>query len=288
MSTLFHPYQTPPLLSLGLRPFFLAAGLFAGGAILLWLATLHGIQGGGLYWHVHEMLYGFVGAAIGGFLLTAVPNWTGRPALRGLPLLGLVAIWALARLPLGTLAAVLDVGYWLLLAGWVARQLLASGNRNNLPMVGILTLLGVLNALYYTGLAGITPLAPLTALYLTLHLILVLVAVIGGRIIPAFTRNWMQANGRSPLPMTRPRVEIAALALVPLTGLADGLAPGSTLAGALALGAALAHGVRLAGWRGLRTLPEWLLTVLHMGYGWLVVGYLLLGLAAFGWVPRSA
>ncbi|HXH04249.1 MAG TPA: NnrS family protein [Candidatus Competibacteraceae bacterium] len=282
------------LLDYGFRPFFLLAGGYAVLVLVLWLGRLAGADWPGaprnpLAWHVHEMLLGFIGAAIGGFLLTAVPNWTGRAPLTGTPLAALVLTWLAGRLAMAFsgalpawLVAALDLPYLIALAMRTVGELRKAGNKGQYPLVAILGLLILSNTLFHLASAGALALSPLTPLYLILHLVVALVVLIGGRIIPAFTRNWMSAKGLKPLPVSRPPVEIAAAALTVATGLADGVFPGSAASGVLALAAAAAHGLRLSGWRGLATRREGLLAVLHLGYAWLVLGYVLLGLAALG------
>lgn len=288
------------LFEYGFRPFFLLSALAAVTVIALWLAVLSGWHWPGapanpLLWHAHEMLYGFIAAAIGGFLLTAVPNWTGQPPLKGQPLLWLTVFWLAGRLgaalsgvlPL-TLVATLDLAFLLALNGVVITQLRAGGNRKNYLIAGLVGLLVLGNASYYLALAGVLAVNPALPLYLALHVVLLLVTIIGGRIIPSFTGNWLQARGIKTLPVVQPWLDLAALAATLGVGLAATLAPFSLLTGLLALAAAGLHGLRLAGWRGLHTPPEWLLTVLHVGYGWLVVGYALLAFTTFAGLPASA
>lgn len=288
------------LFDYGFRPFFLLAAVAAVTVVALWLLVLAGGHWPGapanpLFWHMHEMLYGFIAAAIGGFLLTAVPSWTGQPPLKGTPLVWLTAAWLVGRLgaalagwlPL-PLVALLDLLFLPALTGVTIRQLRASGNRKNYFIAGLLALLVLADALYYLALAGWATFSPALPLTAALHVVLFLVAVIGGRIIPSFTGNWLNAHGSKVLPIIRPTLDKAALLATLSVGLAVVLTPPSLLTGVLALTAAALHGTRLAGWRGLHTPPEWLLTVLHVGYAWLVVGYALLGLAAFGLLLPSA
>src|ERR1044072_5861382 len=141
------PYQGPALFSYGVRPFFLFASLYAGLSVLLWLPVFTGeLALASAFaprdWHVHEMLYGYLSAIITGFLLTAIPNWTGRLPLQGAPLIILVAAWLLGRIAIAfsaaigwVPAAVIDVGFLLLVAAAAAREIIAGANWSNLKVV---------------------------------------------------------------------------------------------------------------------------------------------------------
>lgn len=286
------------LLSYGFRTFFTLAGPWAALALGAWLARLHGWAWPGapadaLGWHVHEMLYGFVGAAMAGFLLTAIPNFTGREPVRGAPLAALALAWLVGRVAMASagvlpaeLVALLELTFPVGLALVVARELGAARNRRNYPLAVIVALFALADLGFHAAALGW---APGHLLYgLALHLVLLLVVVLGGRITPAFTRNWLAARGETRLPVSRAWLDRAALALTAAVGLAAVLAPGSPLLAVLAAATALAHAVRLAGWRGLATVREPLLLVLHAGLAWLVVGYALLALAAAGLLPLGA
>ncbi len=288
--------STPILLQYGFRSFFLLAPLWAVLALLLWLALLGGhaipTLANPLGWHAHEMLYGFLGAAIAGFLLTAVPSWTNQPPLSGQPLAILVAVWGIGRLAMllagvlpNLLVLVLDSAFLPLLAAQTIKQLRAANNKGQYPLLALLGLLTLANLAYHCapwlGYSALTP------LYLALHAVLGLAVLIGGRIIPSFTTNWMRAKGLQPLPVSSTWLEVTAAILTLLVLLGDSLAPAQIWVAPLAFAAAIAHGLRLYGWRGWLTLREGLLVILHIGYGWLVLGYALLGMAALGWLPRS-
>ena len=159
---------SPAILRGGFRPFFLGGALWAVVALCIWIAALAGAMAvpsafDALAWHRHEMLFGFVGAVITGFLLTAIPNWTGRLPIAGTPLAGLFALWLAARLAVlfsaslgAAVAALLDVGFYVLLAAVAAREVLESKNRN-LPIVGMVLLFGVANGLDHLAAAGVLP-----------------------------------------------------------------------------------------------------------------------------------
>ncbi len=289
----------PPFLRGGFRPFFFGAATWAIIAIALWLCELAGriaLPSGfdGVAWHRHEMLFGFVGAAVSGFLLTAIPNWTGRLPIAGKPLLSLFGMWAAARLAvlfssrIGLWpAAILDVGLYVVVALLAAREVIASKNRN-VPVVGLVLLLGVADAADYLGQAGTVD-ADL-GWRGAISLVIVMISMIGGRIIPSFTRNWMVKRGvKSGLP-TQPQsldlLVIASTALALLFWLAF---PEQKLAGAMLLLAAAAQALRLSRWGGHRTLADPLVAVLHAGYAWVPIGLALLGLSVAGYdLPQSA
>ena len=192
---------SPPILRGGFRPFFFLGAMWAVIALVLWMLAFSGglaLPSGfePLIWHRHEMLFGFVGAIVAGFLLTAIPNWTGRLPIAGWPLGGLVALWAAARTSVLcsawtgiATAAVIDVGFYLALAGLAAREVLASKNRN-LPVVAMVLLMGVANAADHAGAAGVLPDVDV-GIHAGISIVVMLISLIGGRIIPSFTRNWM-------------------------------------------------------------------------------------------------
>lgn len=277
-----------PLLQQGFRPLFLAAGLWAPLSLALWIAALAiGITPPtGLpitAWHPHELLFGYTGAVIAGFLLTAVPNWTGRLPVRGVPLLVLCLAWLTARLAGltgGALspwpAVVLDTGFWLLLVAAMAREVVVGRNWRNLPVIALAALLGsacLLSQLEALGF-GSGPVGR----RLGLAAVWVLIGMVGGRVVPSFTRNWLAKRAAADLPAPFGRFDRLALAVVPAAlavwvAFPDGAPAGAlvTLAGGVTL-------LRLARWRGLATIAEPLVIVLHLGYAWLGAGLLLLGL----------
>ena len=276
----------------GFRSFFLCCSLFAVVSVLAWLLLLQGYSWPGaplnpLLWHSHEMLYGFVGAAIAGFLLTAVPNWTGQPPLQGKSLALLTLAWLAGRLAMahaghlpGLVVSVLDIAFPLGLTLAVGHSLIRTGNRRNFPLLIIIAFFPLSDLLFHLGYLGVTP-GTEQALNIVPHLAALLVAIIGGRIIPSFTTSWMRAQNIQELPQSHPWLDRCALIFTVLSGIAVLLAPDSTFTGIVALLTAVAHALRLAGWRGLQTLTNPLLAVLHFGYAWLAMAYLMIGLANF-------
>ena len=283
-------YAGPAILRQGFRPFFLAAGVWAAGAVALWLAEIAGLlvlpsTFDPITWHAHELLFGFVAAAIAGFLLTAIPNWTGRLPVRGRQLGLLFALWCVGRIAVGLSAligpapaAALDLSFPVALLAVVLREIAAGGNWRNLPIAAIVALLAASNLLVHLEALGLAPTARL-GLRLGVADVAVLISLVGGRVVPSFTRNWLAKRDEAVLPRPSGRLDRVAILTTVAAGLAWALAPDALATGALALLAAAAGGARLAGWRGHRTLAEPLVWVLHLGYGWLVVGFALLGAA---------
>jgi uncharacterized protein involved in response to NO len=293
-------YQGPAILLLGFRPFFLAAGLWSAFAVGLWLLVFAGqIESPGAFdpftWHGHEMIFGFAVAAITGFLSTAVPNWTGRLPIQGWRLAALCGLWLAGRLAVmaseligPAAAAVIDVAFLVVFAGAVLREIVAGATWKNLPVVGILVLLAGANSLIHLEAIGLAETGAL-GLRLAIGVVAMLIALIGGRIVPSFTRNWLVKRKAPALPAPFGWVDRLALLATALAGLAWMAAPDWAGTGLAALLAAGANGARLARWRGLRTLGEPLVFILHLGYGWLAVGFALLGLVTLtGALPESA
>jgi uncharacterized protein involved in response to NO len=291
-------YSGPALFSYGYRPFFLFGSVYAGLAILLWLPVFTGELG--LLstfiprdWHIHEMLYGFLPAVITGFLFTAIPNWTGRLPLRGRPLMFLVALWTTGRVCVtfsaytGWLGAMLvDASFLLLVAAAAAREIIAGKKWNNLSVVVLLLVLLAGNVTYHleAHFAG----AAEISIRIGIAVMVLLISLIGGRIIPSFTRNWLvrENPGRLPVPFARfdmLTVLAGAIALTLWILRAEGIATG----GALAVAGVL-HLIRLGRWAGDRTGRERLLLILHVGYAFVPLGFLLNACSSFGVVPTGA
>jgi uncharacterized protein involved in response to NO len=279
-----------PLLTAGFRPFFLAAAGWAAVAMAMWLPLMNGgltlpSRFDPLSWHVHEMLFGFAMAAVCGFLLTAIPNWTGRDPVAGRPLVMLVSLWLLGRIAClicdllpPWLTPVLDLVFPVALEVVAARELLAAGNRRNYPLLAPVAVLAIANLLTHVQTLGVA--VPFGLGWrLGIAVVIVLISVIGGRIVPAFTRNWLNARSLSPVPPPADILDRAALGVLHAGLIGWTFLPGWWPVGVLLLLAAALNLIRLARWRGVATLDEPLLLVLHVGYLWLVVGVALLGLA---------
>jgi len=293
----------PPFLQHGFRPFFFLGALWAALALFLWLGVLAGALSlptgmDATAWHRHEMLFGYLSAIIAAFLLTAIPNWTGRLPLRGAPLAGLVLLWALGRLAVllsgwtgSWPALLLDVAFPATLAFVAAREIAAGRNLRNLPVVALVGLLALASLLSHLEAAPATGLELPTEMLgdrLAVAVGAALVTLIGGRIVPSFTTNWLKARGAAALPAPFGALDKAMMVLSGLALLAWLAAPESAAAGLLLLAAGLGTVVRLARWRGAATVAEPLLLVLHLGYAWLALALAVMGLATLGAVPRSA
>ncbi len=294
------------LFSYAFRPLFLLAILFAIVIIPYWVAGWLGAHsvptmlGAPMWWHAHEMIYGFAAAAVGGFALTAVSTWTKRPPVAGAPLIVLSALWLIARvsflLPVESVfvpALVADLAYGVLLCALTSREVIAARNRRNFTVLLILALLPIANALFFVGLATQASWTA-AALVAGLWLLVLLINLIGGRIIPGFTRNWLkrqaQPNQRGPatLPPAFDRFDLfVTWLLVAFAAFQVGGAPSSwtatlgSITGLLLL-------FRLARWRGVHTLREPLVWVLHIAFAWVPMGVLLLSAAELGLAPRTA
>jgi uncharacterized protein involved in response to NO len=291
-------YQGLQLFANSFRPFFLFGAAYAAIVMLVWLPVFYGeISLTSAFaprdWHVHEMLYGYLPAAITGFLFTAIPNWTGRLPIRGLPLATLVAVWVAGRLAVTlsaetgwVIALLVDASFLALVAAAVAREILAGGNWRNLPVVMLVLLLLTGNVAFHleAHLRGNAD----YGLRIGISVVVLLIALIGGRIIPSFTRNWLvkENPGRLPVPFGRfDMITIAASAVALLAWIARPDSPVTSAALALA---GLLHVVRLSRWAGDRTFRERLLLILHLGYGFVPLGFFLGAAAGFGAVPTSA
>ncbi len=290
----------PPFLRGGFRPFFFGGAAWAIIALVLWLVSLTGgvdlpSRFEPLAWHRHEMLFGFVGSVVAGFLLTAIPNWTGRLPIAGWSLAALFGLWLAARIailfsePVGHLvAASLDIGFYLILAAVAAREVFAAKNRNR-PIVLLVLLFGLANALDHAGMAGWTADDGL-GWRAGLSLVMMMISLIGGRIIPSFTRNWLVKNGtKARLPDQPGRFDLAVIGLTGAALLLWVVAPDAMATGMFLLLAAALQAIRLARWGGLRAAADPLVLILHVGYAWVPVGLLLLGGSILGApIPRSA
>lgn len=290
----------PAFLRGGFRPFFFGGAVWAVAALTLWLLALAGVVQlpsafDAVAWHRHEMLFGFVGAVIAGFLLTAVPNWTGRLPIAGWPLAALFGIWIAARLAMifsavvgPATAAALDVGFFLVLAALAAREVLESKNRN-LPMVGLIFVFGLVDALDHASAVGLAS-DPDLGWKCAVALVILLISLIGGRIVPSFTRNWLAKQGlREGLPTQPSRFDLGVIAITAFAFLAWITAPQGWLTGALFAIAAAAQAFRLARWKGWRAFADPLVLILHVGYAWVPIGLSLMAAVDLGApIPRSA
>jgi uncharacterized protein involved in response to NO len=282
-------YRGPAILSYGFRPFFLGGSIWAAAAMALFIPMLQGNLAlpttlNPIDWHQHELLYGFLPAVVAGFLLTAVPNWTGRLPVAGAPLAALFALWLVGRAAVATsaligagAAAFADVIFLVALGIIVGREIVAGGNRNNLKVLVLVSLLAIGNLVFHieTATAG-------TADYgkrIGIATAVLLISLIGGRIVPSFTRNWLAKLGPEALPAPFSRFDVVTIASSAIALAAWIFAPTSMVTGAACGIAGALHFIRLARWRGYRTFAEPLITILHVGYLFVPLGFLLMALA---------
>jgi uncharacterized protein involved in response to NO len=276
-----------PLFRHGFRPFFLLCGLWAVAAMLVWTAALHGapLPDGllaGVRWHAHEMIAGFIAAAMCGFLLTAVPNWTNRPGYAGWPVIGLATVFLAARiallpgvpLPPSVAAGIALLPMPALLLAILPALIAARTPRLFGPpalvlafWVGDLLMLGDSAGWFIDTWA--------TGRMLALNVALALVGLIGGRIVPAFTVNALRRAGRPVELRPLPGVDRAGIVALIAVALVDLVAPDGVVAGGVAAVAAVLVALRLSRWHGLRTGQDPLVWVLHVAYGLIPAALLL-------------
>jgi uncharacterized protein involved in response to NO len=289
------------LFGYGFRPFFLLAALYAPTAVAAWLLVLMGVLPdpaylGGPLLHSHEMVFGFAVAGVLGFLTTALPSFAGATLLTGRPLALLAGTWLAGRLALWTadwlpplLVAAADLALVPLALVLLLRSLPPRPNPRMLVFPALFAIFAAANALVHAEALGWTADTGPTGVALGINLIAILVAIIGGRIIPSFTANALAAAGSPLLPRSFRALDataIGATAAVAIAMLAVGEGP---VVGAVALLAGLANAARLSFWRGAQTIRTPILFVLHVGYGWLAAAQLLRAAAELGGlVPGSA
>lgn len=285
-------WQGPAILSYGFRPFFFLGAVWAALAMLLWVFMLAGLLDlptafDPVSWHAHALIFGYLPAIVTGFLLTAVPNWTGRLPVVGWPLGGLVGLWLLGRLAVSVsavlppvLTALLDLSAPALLAGLMAREIIAGKNWRNLIVLGMLAVLILADVIFHIEAAAGEYAPQGFGARLGLGAGIMMIAVIGGRIVPSFTRNWLVKQGRKNLPVPPMQKFDKAALLILLAALLSWFAlPELILSGLLLLAAGGAHLIRLSRWSGVQTLANPLLAVLHLAYFLLPLGALMLGAA---------
>ena len=292
-------YGGPTLFSYGFRPLFLAAGLFAALIVPLWMLvwsgdiTLHG-PFSPLDWHIHEMLFGYTSAVIAGFLFTGIPNWTGRMPTRGWPLMLLSALWLAGRFAVAgmlglepVVVMVLDCAFMLAIGAMVATEIVAGRNWGNLKVVAPVLLYLVANITFHleaiaTGSADV-------GRRLGFAMVVMLILLIGGRIIPSFTRNWLVKRSPEPGPLPVPfgRFDVASLVVMLVSLFAWVGRPEAGSSGVALILAGGVQGLRLARWRGWRVWSSPLLLMLHLAFGFIPMGLAALGLASLGHLPAA-
>ncbi|MBW8322220.1 MAG: NnrS family protein [Rhizobium sp.] len=288
----------PVLFSYGFRPFFLGAAVLAIVAMALWIVALtSGLPVGGSYgaahWHAHEMLFGFAPAVVAGFLLTAVPNWTGRLPVSGRPLMALFSLWVAGRIVLlqpdlidVTFATVLDGLFLPALLLIFAREIVAGRKWKDLKVLIVLALLSAANIGFHV--ATLSGEHGGLAQRLAVSAYTVLIMIMGGRIIPSFSRNWLNQRGEKRFPIPFNAFDTVAIAggAVALGGWT--LLPESRLTGLIALCAFGLHVARLVRWRGHAVFAEKLLFILHLAYAFVPLGLLAIALGTQGYLASNA
>ena len=285
-------YQGPAFFSYGFRPLFLGAALFAGVAVPAWILLLTGAGDSEFYsaarqWHIHEMVFGFLPAVITGFLLTAIPNWTDRAPIRGGELMLLCALWLAGRLVMAIpfltplLSACVDAAFLIAVAGLVWREIVAAKSWGHAPIGGLISLIAGANIfLHVRAVSGAEMDLPSR---MALGLVMVLLSLIGGRIIPNFTRDFLDGQGMTEQPAPFSRFDGLSVVLVGVGAVAWIVQPQAMVTGWILLGAGVVNLGRLLRWYGWVTWREPLVLTLHLGYGWLALSLLLLGCAILGW-----
>lgn len=237
-------------------------------------------------WHAREMLFGFSVAVIAGFFLTAVPNWTGTPPVKGPMLIALTVAWLAGRIAVGFSAfipafavAVIDLLMLPMLAILVASAMFKNFSKRNFIFLPILGLLFAANVLIHLEFIGLLEDGASMGLGLALSTIILLITIVGGRVVPAFTTNALRQQGATQLPINFMPLNILGIALVAALLVADMIDTDHIITGWIAIAAAVANGLRLIFWQGHKFLRQPILWVLHIGFAWLVVGLAAKGLS---------
>ena len=280
--------------SLGFRPFFLAVGVEGVALTLAWLAMLYGWLPAPAWldpflWHGHEMLFGLVSAAIAGFLLTAVPNWTGTPPVAGARLAALLTLWLLGRIAMAAAGAlpaaavaVADLAFPAALFVAVAWPIVRTRQTRQAGVLAVLLGLTGANLAAHLDALGVAPGASRPALRLAIVFVALLILVIGGRITPSFTQNAIVRAGAAPTVRVRPTLDRLSLAAALALALSELLAPRSLATGASAAVAALVTLARMSGWQTRFALGDPLVASLHAGFAWVGAGFAAIALADLG------
>ena len=284
-------YRGPAIFSYGFRPFFLGAALFAGVVVPIWILVLAGVgHSGFLYpareWHVHEMVFGFLPAVITGFLLTAIPNWTDRPPIRGYELMLLFTLWLVGRLLIAIpwftpfISAIIDVGFLIAVAGLVWRQIVLAKSWSATPMGILISLYAGANILFH--LRALTEASTDLPERMGLSLVMMLLVLIGGRVIPNFTEEFLADSNRSERPASFSYYDGLSILLVGIAVVTWMVLPHSMVTGWIFMVAGLVNFGRLVRWYGWVTWREPLVLILHLGYGWYALSLVVLGSSILG------
>ncbi len=290
-----NPQRETVLFALGFRPLFLLAGLYALLGMAIWISAIDGLQlrdyYGGIGMHSHEMVFGYAVAVITGFLLTAARNWTGLPTLAGYRLAALCGLWLLGRilpwLPMlpGWLIAGVDLAFLPCVMLTLGRTLYRGGKRQQLVFVVLLGVLTLANLMIHMQILGLGPETARTGIYLAVYTIILLITLLGGRVIPMFTEGGLLGHGIRHRTRHNKWVEKSAVYSLIAWIVCRLFLDGGPVLAAIAILAAIAQGLRLAGWFHIGVLREPLLWILHSAYAWIVLGFILSAAAALGYCP---
>jgi len=265
--------------------------------MVLWIGMLSGANVlptsfDPISWHAHEFLFGYLSAIVAGFLLTAVPNWTGRRSIGALPLAGMFGLWLAGRAAMAVSAnlspiwvATIDLAMPIMLATTIAKEILKGRSWRNLAVLAMLLLLIIGNGIFHWEAAKGVHAAEGLGLRIGLAAAIMMVTIIGGRIVPAFTRSWLAQRAEGSLPAPFGLCDMAALLVISIALTLWVITPENRWTGLSLISAGLIHVVRLSRWQGYRTIAEPLVWVLHLGYAFVPIGALALGLAVIGGTP---
>ena len=285
----FRKHDGAPLWSYGFRPFFLFGSLYSGLSILLWLPQFYGeLELSTLFapvdWHIHELFFGYLAAVISGFLFTAIPNWTGRLPVQGVPLIALFILWVCGRLAvtfsvsLGWFATMtVDLLFLTAIILVVTREIVAGKNWRNLKVLIPVSIFLAANIGFHleAHFAGSSDMSR----RLALAAVVTLIMIIGGRIIPSFTRNWLVRCNETTLPTPFGRLDVGAIVISAVTLIAWVFHPEGVIVGSMFVLAAIAQLFRLGRWNGHLTLREPLVAILHVSYLFIPIGFALIALS---------
>ena len=290
-----------PLWASAFRPFYFLGALYAPLLVAAWLGAFHGL------WnlppdaiplkllHGHEFIFGFAAAIISGIVLTALPSWAGTEEICGRRLMLLTALWLAGRIAFwaspwlpSLLPAVVDCLLFPAIFFMLAPQLLRAGNRLYLLLLPILAVLFAANTIYHHGLLASNYDQAWQALRLAIYAIIVLYILKGGVLAPIFTANALREKGRASLPACNMKLEVAATGAVLLLATLDLAAAPPAWTGSIALACALLHGWRTARWQGWRVADVPLVLVMHLGFAWLILAFVLKAAAELGGIVPEA
>ena len=286
------------LFQLGFRPFYSLAAIFAIAAMILWLRVFAGLSGTGDYlygvvWHSHEMLFGFATAVIAGFLLTAVRNWTGLPTPTGVLLAMLAALWLVARVLIingpAPVAAIIDLLFLPALAIAVAVPVLRSRNKRNYKVLAIVLALALSHGVFHLASLGYADVwLARTSIFVGIDIVIILMAIVGGRVIPAFTRNAIPGVQSRHEPWVETITFVSMILVVVVSVFRGSWAQPPMFMAVLLIIAAASHATRLVLWEPVKTIHNPLLWMMPAAYSWIPLAFLLRSLAAMNIVPASA